>query len=204
MELMKLVVAPHAVPTLIAMTDAGLTLRVLGGVSYLASFEMMAKVEAAIGLSPDPVQRVGALAVWVAEDAERLWQRLRLTNAEHERLTSMAAGWRQISPAYGEQAARALLYRVGSQHFTDHVLLAWARSSSGVIDEAWRALATLPQRWSAPAFPLKAADFMGRGVDKGPMLGVAMREAEDAWIRAGFPQDATALARIADAAAKGG
>ena len=204
MELMKLVVAPHAVPTLIAMTDAGLTLRVLGGVSYLASFEMMAKVEAAIGMSPDPVQRLGALAVWVAEDAERLWQKLRLTNAEHERLASMAAGWRRISPAYGEQAARALLYRLGPQHFTDHVLLAWARSSVGMIDAAWRELATLPARWTAPAFPLKAADFMARGVDKGPMLGVVIREAEDAWVRAGFPQDAAALAKIADQAAKGG
>ncbi len=49
MELMKLMVAPHAVPTLIAMSDAGLTLRVLGGVSYLGAFEMMAKVEAALG-----------------------------------------------------------------------------------------------------------------------------------------------------------
>ena len=36
MEVMKLVVAPHAMPTLIAMADGGLLLRVLGGVSYLA------------------------------------------------------------------------------------------------------------------------------------------------------------------------
>jgi poly(A) polymerase len=204
MELMKLVVAPHAVPTLIAMTDAGLTLRVLGGVSYLASFEMMAKVEEAIGMSPDPVQRLGALAVWVAEDAERLWQKLRLTNAEHARLNSMAEGWRRISPQHGEQAARALLYRLGAQHFIDHVLLAWARSSAGMIDAGWRDLATLPGRWTAPAFPLKAADFMSRGVDKGPMLGVAMRTAEDAWVSAGFSQDAGVLAKIADQAAKGG
>jgi poly(A) polymerase len=204
MELMKLAVAPHAVPTLIAMTDAGLTLRVLGGVSYLASFEMMAKVEEAIGMSPDPVQRLGALAVWVTEDAERLWQKLRLTNAEHERLNSMGEGWRRISPQHGEQAARALLYRLGPQHFIDHVLLAWARSSVGMIDAAWRDLATLPVRWTAPAFPLKAADFMSRGVEKGPALGVAMRAAEDAWIRAGFPQDAGVLAKIADQAAKGG
>jgi poly(A) polymerase len=204
MELMKLVVAPHAVPTLIAMTDAGLTLRVLGGVSYLASFEMMAKVEEAIGAGAVPVQRLGALGVWVAEDAERLSQKLRLTNAEHERLSSMAEGWRRISPQHGEQAARALLYRLGPQHFTDHVLLAWARSSVGTTDAAWRELATLPARWTAPAFPLKAADFMGRGVDKGPMLGVAMRTAEDAWVRAGFPQDVAALAKIADEAAKGG
>jgi poly(A) polymerase len=203
MELMKLVVAPHAVPTLIAMTDASLTLRVLGGVSYLASFEMMAKVEAAIGTRPDPVQRLGALAVWVAEDAERLWQRLRLTNVEHERLVSMGEGWRQLSPASSAQAQRAALYRLGPQHFTDHALLAWARSPSGAIDDAWRALATLPQPWTAPAFPLKAADFMSRGVEKGPALGAAMAKAEKAWIAADFPSEPDALARVADAAARG-
>jgi len=200
MELLKLVVAPHATPTLIAMTDASLTLRVLGGVSYLASFEMMAKVEAAIGASADPVRRLGALAAWVAEDADRLWQRLRLANAEHERLTSMAEGWRRLSPTLSEQAQRAALYRLGPLHFTDHALLAWARSSAGAIDEAWRALATLPQRWTTPAFPLKAADFMSRGVEKGPALGAAMAKAQEAWIAADFPAEADALAKIADAA----
>ena len=202
MELMKLLVAAHAVPTLIAMTDAGLTLRVLGGISYLASFENMAKAEAAIGLPPDPVRRLGALAVMVAEDAERLWQKLRLTNKEHQRLASIAEGWRRISPDFGEQGARTLLYRLGSEHFTDHALLGWARSQGSAHDEGWHGLASLPARWSAPVFPLKAADFIKRGVEKGPALGAALAAAEKAWIAAEFPGEATALAGIADAAAK--
>ncbi|HEY5167530.1 MAG TPA: CCA tRNA nucleotidyltransferase [Pseudolabrys sp.] len=202
MEVMKLVVAPHAVPTLIAMTDAGLLLRVLGGVSYLASFENMAKVEAAIGWAADPVRRLGALGVLVAEDAERLWQKLRLANSEHERLASMAEGWRRMSPSFGEPAARALLYRLGPQNFTDHALLGWARSAATSNDADWRALATLPQRFTAPAFPLKAADFIKRGVAKGPALGAAIPAAERAWIAAGFPSEAAALAAIADTAAK--
>jgi poly(A) polymerase len=199
MELLKLVVAPHAVPTLISMTDAGLTLRVLGGVSYLASFENMAKAEAAIGAAADPVRRLGALGVWVAEDAERLWQKLRLTNAEHRRLASMAEGWRRISPDLNEQTQRALLYRLGPLHFVDHALLAWARSDATAHDADWHKLATLPQRWTVPAFPLKAADLMARGVEKGPTLGAAMHAAEAAWIAAGFPEDAAAIAAIADA-----
>jgi poly(A) polymerase len=202
MELMKLVVGTDAVPTLISMTDAGLTLRVLGGISYLGSFENMAKAEAAIGAPPDPVRRLSALAVMVAEDAERLWQKLRLTNNEHERLASMAEGWRRISPGFGEQASRALLYRLGPEHFTDHALLGWARSQGSAHDEAWHALATLPQRWSAPVFPLKAADFIKRGVAKGPALGAALAAAERAWIAAGFPDKTAVLGDIADAATK--
>ncbi|MBI3703342.1 MAG: CCA tRNA nucleotidyltransferase [Rhizobiales bacterium] len=199
MEIMKLVVAPHAVPTLVSMTDAGLALRVLGGVSHLAAFENMAKVEVAIGQAADPVRRLGALAVVVAEDAERLWQKLRLFNAEHERLASMAEGWRRISSRLGEPATRALLYRLGPQQYTDHALLGWARSDESANDAGWRALASLPQRWSAPVFPLKAADFIKRGVAKGPALGAALAVAEAAWIKAGFPSDADALDKIADA-----
>ena len=203
MEIMKLVVAPHAVPTLISMADAGLLLRALGGVSYLGSFENMAKVEVAIGAAPDAVQRLAALAVMVAEDAERLSQKLRVANAEQGRLLSMAEGWRRIAPAVSEQAARALLYRLGPQAFTDHALLGWARSQASANDAAWRALATLPTRWTAPVFPLKAADFIKRGVEKGPALGEAMRVAEAAWIAAGFPDEQVALDKISDEAVGG-
>lgn len=202
MEMLKLLVAPHAAPTLTAMADAGLLMRFLSGVPYLASFANMAKVEAAIGAAPDPVRRLGALAVTVAEDAERLWQKLRLTNNEHERLVSMAEGWRRISPGAGEQSARALLYRLKAEHFTDHALLAWARSQRSAHDEGWGALATLPARWTAPVFPLRSADFIRRGVAKGPPLGAALAAAEQAWIAAGFPSDNAALDAIADAAVK--
>jgi poly(A) polymerase len=202
MEMLKLVVAPHAVPTLISMTDAGLLLRVLAGVSYLASFENMTKVEAAIGAEPNAIRRLGALAVAIPEDAERLWQKLRLANNEHERLASMGESWGRVSPSYGEKAAKALLYRLRPQNFTDRVLLGWARSAATAHDSEWRGLATLPQRWTAPVFPLKAADFMKRGMTQGPALGAAIAAAEQAWIMAGFPDEQAALDAIAEDAAR--
>ena len=202
MEMMKLVVAPHAVPALISMADAGLLLRVLGGVAYLGAFENVAKAEAAAGLAADPARRLGALGVVIREDAERLWQKLRLTNAEHERLASMGEGWRRISPMAGAQAARALLYRLKAERYTDRSLLAWARSQGSAHDESWRALVELPEHWTAPVFPLKAADFIARGIEKGPALGAALKAAEEAWIAAGFPEEAAAIEMIAAAAAK--
>ena len=193
MEMMKLLLAARATPTLVVMSEVGLLLRVLGGVPYLATFEMMTKVEAASGVAPDAARRLGALGAVTPEDGERLWQRLRLTNAEHARLDAMGAYWRQLSPAQGEQAARAALYRLKPEHYVDCALLAWARSQASAHDDAWRAVATLPQRWTAPVFPLKAADFMARGIDKGPALGAAMRAAEAAWVAAGFPEGAESL-----------
>jgi len=196
MELLKLLVAQHATPALAVMAESGLLLPVLGTVPDLAGFENMAKVEAAVGVQAEPVRRLGALAVRIAEDAERLWQRLRLSNAEHERLAAMGEGWWRVSPD-DERAARALLYRLGPERFVDRVLIAWARAwPQGAHDAHWRALASLPQRWTVPVFPLKAADFIKRGVERGPALGAAMHEAEEAWIAADFPSDASAIDAI--------
>ena len=117
----------------------------------------MAKVEVAAGLSPDATRRLGALGVAVTEDAERLWQRLRLSNAEHERLAAMGDKWWRVHPEMGEDAARALIYRIGPEFFTDRVLLVWTRSDANAHDPAWRALALLTERWTAPAFPLEPA-----------------------------------------------
>ena len=198
MELIKLLVAPHVVPTLAVMAECGLLGDVLGGVPLLAGVSNMAKLEAALGLVADPVRRLGALAVQVIEDADRLRDRLRLFNTEHARLVSMADLWWRVAPTIGAIDAKALLYRLGAEPFLDRVLLAWARSPSGATDTAWHALATLPARWTAPRFPLRAADFTKRGVAKGPLLGAALRVAEEAWIAADFPAERAAVETIAD------
>ncbi|MGA8991197.1 MAG: CCA tRNA nucleotidyltransferase [Rhodoplanes sp.] len=197
MELFKLLVAPLAAPTLTNMSDAGLLQLVLGGVAQLASMDGMVRIEAAIGAEPDAARRLGALAVLIEEDADRLSERLRLSNVEHRRLHAMAEGWRHLSPAISEQDRRALLYRLGAELFTDRVLLAWARSGASVDDAGWQALVNLPRHWAIPAFPLRAAEFIARGVAKGPALGAAMKAAEEAWIAAGFPDTGAEIEAIA-------
>jgi poly(A) polymerase len=196
MELMKLLTAPRAAPTLAVMAECGILGDTLGGVPYLASFENMVKVETATGAPADAVRRLGALAVWVTEDAERLSQRLRLFKVESEQLEALDRWWR-VAPA-DDHGARALLYELGPRSFVDRVLVAWSRSATGAADGGWHHLATLPTRWTAPVFPLKSMDFTSRGLGAGPALGVAMRAAKAAWIDADFPADATSLNTIAD------
>ena len=200
MELLKLLVAPRAGPTLAVMTEAGILGPVLGGVPLVGSFTRMEAIEAASGLSPDACRRLGALAVFIVEDAERLAERLRLSNAETERLASMAQAWWQLSAAAGEHVLRALLYRLGEQRFVDRITLAWSRTLSDASDPVLRRAVSLPQRWEAPTFPLKAADLIVRGIGKGPALGQALAAAEEAWVAADFPLEAAPLAAIADAA----
>ncbi|MGB6798078.1 MAG: CCA tRNA nucleotidyltransferase, partial [Xanthobacteraceae bacterium] len=185
MELLKLLLAPQATPALAIMAEAGLLGAVLGGVPLLASYENTVKTEAAIGTAGNTVRRLGALGVLVKEDAERLTERLRLSNAEAERLKALDDWW-NVTPAAG---GRALLYHLGPESFTDCVLVAWSRSRAGAADHAWHELATLPRRWTAPVFPLKATNLMSRGLAAGPALGAALRLAERFWIDTDFPED---------------
>jgi len=200
-ELFKLLVAKRSVPTIDVMADAGLLVQILGGVAQPRSFDKLTQIEMTMKIAPDAIRRLGALSLFVSEDAQRLFDRLRLSNGEARRLLSMSEGWWRISAEMTQAASRGLLYRIGPDNFLDRVLLSWSRSGEAAEDSHWRALAELPQRWIAPSFPISASDLMARGVAKGPGLGAAMRAAEAAWVAADFPDDAVAIAAIADQAA---
>jgi poly(A) polymerase len=197
MEMLKLLVAEGALVAVTAMADAGLLLPILGGVTYTGPFATMISAERMLGLGPSPVRRLGALSVAVTEDAKRVAARLRLTNAEAKALDSMGHRWWRLA-GMDEARARRRLYRLGEDYYRDRLLLAWARSGGSNDVTYWREFADLPQRWSAPRFPLKAADFIARGIAEGPALGHVMTLAEDAWLAADFPLDPSALSAIAD------
>jgi tRNA nucleotidyltransferase/poly(A) polymerase len=200
-EMLKLMVAPRAAETALIMADAGILDRVLGGVADLAVLARLAAIENALGFGADPVRRLAALAVRIEEDAERLRDRLRLSNDEFRRLRFMADA-RRIGARWDEPSARVLLYRLGAVDFRDQTLVAFARSGAAPQDEAWRNAVALPERWTPPKFPIAAKDFIVRGVEKGPALGAALEAAERAWIEAGFPTDPQRVAAIADAAVR--
>jgi poly(A) polymerase len=197
MELLKLLVADGAPTGVTAMVEAGLMLRILGGVAYTGPFAAMIAIERRLGLPPDAMLRLGALGVAVTEDAKRLTQRLRLSKEETRALDSMGHRWWRLK-GMDEAHARRRLYRLGAPRYRNRMMLAWARDDRSTDADSWQALVTLPDRWTPPVFPLKAADFMARGIAKGPALGHVLTLAEDAWLALDFPMRADAVAAIAD------
>lgn len=197
MEMLKLMIAKDAAAALVAMDDAGLLLRLTTGVVYHGAFANMVAAERALGLEPDAILRLGALAIAVTEDAKRLSQRWRLSNAETKRLDSMGHRWWRAAGMDGATAQRRL-YRLGAARYRDRMMLAWVRAGRDFDAPQWRDLTTLPERWTPPAFPLKAADFIARGIAEGPALGHVLALAEDAWLAQQFPLDAAVLKAIAD------
>jgi poly(A) polymerase len=199
MEMLKLLVAEGGAQAITAMADGGLLQMIIGGVSYSGTFAAMVAAEKALGLTADPMRRLAALAVALPEDARRLTTRLRLSNNEAKALDSMGHRWWRLA-GMDEARARRRLYRLGEERYRDRLLLAWARAGSGVDSAPWIELARLPQRFTPPKFPLRASDFIARGVAEGPALGHVLTLAEDAWLAADFPLEPAVLASLADQA----
>jgi poly(A) polymerase len=177
-ELLKLLAGPRASEVVQVMGEGGFLELILGGVGYPRRLSRLIAVEAARGVSGDIVLRLAALGVLIPEDAERLRDRLRLANAESDRLRSAAAA---LIGLHGAQAPpslhelRTLLFSAGRQAAKDALILAQAESEALPLDSAFavsdRFLADEPE----PKLPVSGADLIARGVAAGRPVGRALR-----------------------------
>ena len=198
-EVMRLVTAPHAPATIEVMADTGLLCIVFAGIVRWPDFSRLVEIEERLGRTADPVLRLGALAVAIPEDAERIGERLRLSNRERDRLIAAGENWWSMSPALSQRARRAELYRLGAETWRDRVLISWARSGASAKDPGWRDLLSLPEEWTPPDFPLKGADLLALGVSSGPEIGRMLETIEADWVAGDFSADRDALLEIARA-----
>jgi poly(A) polymerase len=184
-ELRRLLVAPQAKAAVEALFDYGLLSDLLGGVPRLERFNRVIAVEETLELVPDAMVRLAALAIFVTEDAERLAARLRLSNAEQAGL-ALGAMDRAERGLPDEATAKRALYRLGASAFAAAVLIAWADADAPPDDRRWREVFALPERWQAPAFPLRGSDIMPLGDLEGPEIGAMLRRLEAEWAAGGF------------------
>jgi poly(A) polymerase len=199
-EILKTLVAKRAPEAMTAMAETGIYGAVFANAPELPALARLGLIEQSNEIAPDAVRSLAAVAVRIADDADSLRERLRLSNDEYKRLHSMGDRWWRLTPASGEPYAKETLYRIGAEEYSDRALISFAHSEASLADDKWGALLSLPRRWTPPRFPISADDFLKRGVEKGPKLGRALAAAEAAWIAADFPEDAGALKKIADAA----
>jgi poly(A) polymerase len=205
-ELLRLLAARRGAEVAALMQDYGFLTPVLGAAPRPTLLARLAAIEAAVGLAPDPVLRLAALAVEIPEDAERLRDRLRLSNEQAAKL--LRAGWcshnADLGPSRPEGPAKVFLYLLGAEAYCERVLILWARSGDAPEDASWRHRFSLPARWPRPIFPLRGADVLALGVRAGPRVGELLRAVESWWIEGGFTADEAALrARLAELAGAG-
>lgn len=205
-EMLKLLAAKGGPQAARAMSDAGLLNLLLGGAPYAARLARAAEIEAARGQDADAALRLAALALMTHEDAARLTERLRLSNAEAARLEVLAEALPRFYPASAPPAygiLRELLFAHGRQGAQDAALLAHAGSGAPADNPAWTSAWRFLRDTPEPRLPFGGADIIARGLPGGKAVGETLKRLQAAWIRAGFPHDPAALARLLDAAMQG-
>jgi poly(A) polymerase len=181
-ELLKLLVAPAAVPVMRLMVDHAILRAVLPEITPdgVARLDHLAAREAAADVAPNPVRRLAALLPPSAADA--VGARLKLSTTDRKRLVAASAG-------PGDEGPRALAYRAGAANAVDRLLLA-GRSVEAI------------REWTPPRLPLSGGALVARGLAKGPAVARALKLLESRWIAAGFPAaipDAEVDQAVADA-----
>lgn len=201
-EMRKLAVAGRAPETVVAMQDAGILPVVLGGIGYIGALRRLQDFESRHSIAANAALRLAAIGCRIEEDALRLFERLRLSNAEFSRMTGAIEGAARFSHGIDERIGRRALYALRVDGFADAVSLAFAWSDASPDDVDWNELLHLPERWTAPVFPLGGRDVIGGTAARGPLVGTLLRDIEGWWIDKDFgPDEETLRRRLQQAAA---
>lgn len=200
-ELLKLLVAPGVVATLRAMAGAGLIMPVIGGVPHLSRFAAIAEGG---GDGVHPAFRLAALAVSVSEDALRLRERLRLSNAEFDRIDRIAKALEALGGREGLPAIAALRHLadgVGGDAVAAALVLLNASAESEAGCGVQPLIAELGR---TPPFLPTGKDVIGLGIPPGPRVGQVLDAARRDWTEAGCPAGMDAQMRLVRVASTAG
>ncbi len=180
-ELLKLLAADDPRPALRLMQETGVLEVLLPEVRSVARFERL------VELTGDSLLRLSAM---LPDDpgAVRAVGRLRLSNADLDRLLRACSDDVAIGVDMTPVEARRAIYRLGGATFADRLRLAQADGGSEA-DPSWESLAGLARDWTPPAFPLTGTDIKAAGVPEGPRVGAMRRALEAWWIERDFAPD---------------
>ncbi|MEW5728635.1 MAG: CCA tRNA nucleotidyltransferase [Pseudomonadota bacterium] len=176
-----------------------------GRLRVLCWLEERAMVRDSIG--PDPMRRLGALLRTDADGAKAVAERLKLSNAQRDRIVAIAAPCVAVTADMEPPMVRRALRRLGAETFRDLVLAAWAdeRSTSNrptsERSARWMALLDAADGWVPVEMPVRGADAMELGIPRGPEIGRLLGEVERWWEEADYrPGREECLARLREAA----
>ncbi len=183
-ELLKLLGGQDPGATVRLMFDSGIFRPIIpelepSGVEALA--RLIAR-EREIGVTADPLRRLGALLPADGEVATAIAKRLKLSKAATRRLDHAT------SP--DTASTRALAYRFSPDIATDIVL-------RGNRDAAALDLDALAG-WERPRLPIGGGDLISRGLSAGPVVAATLQAIERRWISEDFPDEG----RVAELAAE--
>jgi poly(A) polymerase len=200
-ETKKLLGAPDPRAAWEGMKAIEVAARALPELSDETRLDALCTLEADLMLTPDAMTRVAA-ALTDQQRARAFANRLKLSNEERDRLVAALGNEPKITSYMSMREMRRVIYRLGNVAFRDRVMLAWAAAGGGKAQQ-WRALVAHGTMWTPPKLPLSGDEVMAAGVPAGPKVGIVLREVEDWWIDADFPDDKLSVIERLKAVAQG-
>jgi poly(A) polymerase len=193
-ELMRLLAVPDPV--------RGIQLIYADGVlpALLPEMRHIGRLEHLVPLSGDPLLRLAALIEVDKAGAIAMAERLRLSNAERDRLAGLAEP-RPVDPHGDPNAQRLAIYRLGRTRYLDLARLAAA--DGRIAPTRLKELLEFAESWPIPVFPLRGADIAALGIAPGPRTGQLLAEVKSWWEDGHFAADrAACLARLMEIASR--
>jgi poly(A) polymerase len=184
-ELFRLLTVPNPAPALHMMADDGVLAVILPEATRVERLERLLPLEP----QPDAVRRLGALVEIDAAGADAIADRLKLSNAERDRLAGLAEPW-PLDPAGDARTQHRAIYELGGERCRDVALLLAAAGKIGKT--RLDLLQELAASWTPPSFPLKGRDVTALGIPAGPRVGQLLAEVRKWWEEADFAPDRAA------------
>ncbi len=154
---------------------------------WIGSGNGLPELAVMIAASDDPVLRLTALLDAGIDLSEArlatVQARMRFSNAVLERLVAVGAVMGPLGDAQTPDDLKRLIYRYGRVAVTDGIALAAAHAGR-MPGEVLRHVEAL----EVPAFPLKGADLIRRGLKAGPEVGQRLKQIETDWVNSDFSQ----------------
>jgi poly(A) polymerase len=179
-ELSRLLAGPDPVRVLKLMRDDGVLAAVLPEATRIDRLEKL------VPLSDDPLLRLAALVDVDVEGAASIVARLRLSNADQQRVAGLVKPWLLV-PDTDARAQRLSLYRLGREVFCD--LAALLAAEGQVTPRQLNEMRRLAETWPIPSFPLGGEDVIALGIAPGPRVGRLLAAVKRWWEDGDFTAD---------------
>ena len=196
-EMRRLLAAPDPSRALLWMRQTGVLTAALPETERwgIDAVPGLAAAERAFGWEPDALLRLQAMLPPDPTVVRALAERLKLANAERDRLIEWTGAPRPDPRLSEAQLARAM-YEITRRGTLDMLRLALAKAhAQGDLDEvaAFRRQLDFAEAWKRPEFPVQGRDLLERGAEPGPAVGERLKAMRERWVESGFSLGRDAL-----------
>ena len=183
-ELLRLLEAPDPATVWRLMQALEVTPHLLPVPADPERLHRLTDIQAAFAIPPadDPLLRLASLLVTDKAGALAVAERIRLSNAERDRLVTLVAPPIPVTVNDGHRHRIKALYTLGPDAYLDLVMLAGARGDAPIDPEVFMPALEAASEWQGTAFPLKGRDLIELGMPPGPRLGDLLDEVEAWWV----------------------